>query len=144
MKTVKDILNTKGSKVWSVAPGTKVFEALKLMAKKNIGAVLVIENDELKGIFSERDYARKVALEGLSSHELNVEKIMSPKVLYVTPDMKIDECMALMIDKKIRHLPVFENNKLVGLISIGDVVKELLDQKDYMIDQLEQYITHRR
>jgi len=144
MKTVKDILNHKGTEVWSVTPETKVFDALKLMADKNIGAVLVIKTGELKGIFSERDYARKVALEGLSSRDLAVENIMSPKVLYAKPDMKVDECMALMIGKRIRHLPVYENDKLTGIISIGDVVKEMLDHKDYMIDQLEQYITHRR
>ena len=143
MNTVKDILNTKGSTVWSVTPETKVFDALKLMAEKNIGAILVIKDEEVKGIFSERDYARKVVLEGRSSHELVVENIMSTKVLYVTPDTMIDECMALMIEKRIRHLPVYENEKLIGLVSIGDVVKELLEHKDFMIDQLERYITNR-
>lgn len=141
MKTVKDILETKGHDVWSVAPETKVFDALKLMAEKNIGAILVIKDNELKGILSERDYARKVALEGLSSHELNVEKIMSTHILFVTTGTNIEDCMKLMSEKRIRHLPVYDNKKLVGLVSIGDVVKGLLEHKDFMIGQLEQYIT---
>lgn len=143
MNTVKDILAEKGNAVWSVSPETKVFDALKLMAEKNIGAVLVIRNNEIKGIFSERDYAREVILEGRSSHELEVEKIMSPRVLYVTSDTGIDECMVLLTEKRIRHLPVYDNEKLAGIISIGDVVKELLIHKDFMIDQLERYITNR-
>ena len=144
MNTVKDIINVKGTDVWSVAPQTKVFDALKLMAEKNIGAVLVSENDNVVGIFSERDYARKVALEGKSSKELTVHEIMSPRVLYVTTEKYVDECMAIMIEKKIRHLPVYENDKLKGIISIGDVVKALLDHKEFTIEQLEQYITSSR
>ena len=144
MNTVKDILQTKGSEVWSVTPETKVFDALKLMAEKNIGAVLVMDNDRIDGILSERDYARKVALEGKSSKELPVKQIMSPRVLFVTSNKSLDDCMALMIEKKIRHLPVYEDEKLKGLISIGDVVKALLDHKEFTIEQLEQYITNRR
>lgn len=144
MKTVKDILNKKGTQTYSVKTGTKVFDALQLMADKNIGAVLVINQEGVQGIFSERDYARKVILQGKSSHKLNVDSIMTSNVLYVTPEMKIDECMTLMIEKKIRHLPVLDNDKLTGLISIGDVVKELLDHKENMIGQLENYITHGR
>ncbi|MFA3783594.1 CBS domain-containing protein [Melioribacteraceae bacterium 4301-Me] len=140
MKTVKHILKTKGNAVWTVNPNTKVFDALKLMAEKNIGAVVVVENNQLKGILSERDYARKVALEGLSSHEISVEKIMSNRIFYVNPNTSVEECMALMTEKRIRHLPVLENEKLVGLISIGDVVKEMLDDKNFVISQLEQYI----
>jgi len=143
MITVRDILRNKKPGIFSVPVGSKVLDALKLMAEKNIGAVLVIEIDEVKGILSERDYARKVILQGHSSRELNVEKIMSSRVIYVTPDMKCEDCMALMIEKRIRHLPVYENDKLTGLISIGDVVKELIKHKDYMIDQLEKYITNR-
>ena len=141
MITVREIINRKGNAIWSVAPGTKVFDALKLMAEKNVGAVLVMEKNAIKGILSERDYARKVVLEGHSSRELNVEKIMSANVLYVTPDMKTEDCMTLMIEKRIRHLPVLEDENLVGLISI--VVKELLEHKDNMINQLERYITNR-
>jgi len=144
MNTVKDILQTKGSLVWSVTPETKVFDALKLMAEKNIGAVLVMENERIEGILSERDYARKVALEGKSSKELLVKEIMSPRVLFVTGEKSLDDCMALMIGKKIRHLPVYEDEKLKGLISIGDVVKALLEHKEFTIEQLEQYITNRR
>jgi CBS domain-containing protein len=144
MNTVKDILNEKGIEVWSVTPQSKVFDALKLMADKNIGAVLVAENENIVGILSERDYARKVALEGKSSKELPVQNIMSQRVLYITSDKNLDECMALMIEKKIRHLPVFENDKLRGIISIGDVVKAVLDHKKFTIEQLEQYITSSR
>ncbi|MBV6422050.1 MAG: Inosine-5'-monophosphate dehydrogenase [Ignavibacteriaceae bacterium] len=144
MNTVNDILQTKGSFVWSVAPDSKVYDALKLMAEKNIGAVLVMESGKVEGIFSERDYARKVVLEGKSSRELPVREIMSSRVLFVTGEESVDECMALMIEKKIRHLPVYEETKLKGLISIGDVVKALLDHKEFTIGQLEQYITNRR
>lgn|SRR5574338_803572 len=141
MNTISEILKKKGTEVWSVTPSTKVFEALQLMAEKNIGAVLVIDNEKLEGIFSERDYARKVVLEGHSSRELEVGKIMSSKVLFINPQVSVEDCMAVMIEKHIRHLPVFENEKLKGLISIGDVVKSLLDEKKYTIEQLEHYIT---
>lgn len=144
MNTVKDILNGKGNVVWSVTPQTKVFDALKLMAEKNIGAILVIDKDNVLGIFSERDYARKVTLEGKSSKEVSVQEIMSPRVLFVTSDKYVDDCMAIMNEKKIRHLPVYENGKLQGIISIGDVVKALIDHKEFTIEQLEQYITSRR
>lgn len=144
MNTVKDILNSKGNQVWSVVPQTKVFDALKLMAEKNIGAVLVIENEDVLGIFSERDYARKVTLVGKSSKEVSVHEIMSPRVLYITSDKYVDDCLAIMNEKKIRHLPVYENGKLLGIISIGDVVKALIDHKEFTIEQLEQYITSRR
>jgi len=144
MNTVNDILNMKGMEVWSVAPQAKVFDALRLMADKNIGAVLVTENENIVGILSERDYARKVALEGKSSKELQVQEIMSPRVLYITSDKNLDECMALMIEKKIRHLPVYESEKLKGIISIGDVVKAVLDHKSFTIEQLEKYITSSR
>jgi CBS domain-containing protein len=144
MNTVKDILQEKGTQVWSVTPDTTVFDALKLMAEKNIGAVLIMENNKIDGIFSERDYARKVVLEGKSSRELPVKEIMSSRVLFVTTDKNLDECMALMIEKKIRHLPVLEDDNLKGIISIGDVVKTVLDHKEFTIEQLEQYISNRR
>jgi CBS domain-containing protein len=114
------------------------------MAEKNVGVVLVIDKGKIEGIFSERDYARKVALEGKSSRELLIKEVMSPKVLFVTPDKSCEDCMALMIGKRIRHLPVLEEEKLKGIISIGDVVKAVLDHKENTIDQLEQYITNRR
>jgi CBS domain-containing protein len=141
METIKDILKKKGTEIWSVTPASKVYDALQLMAEKNIGAVLVIENEHLEGILSERDYARKVILQGQSSKEIEVREIMSSKVLFVTPQLSVEDCMALMIDKKMRHLPVFEDNKLIGIISIGDVVKSILADKKYQIEQLEQYIT---
>ena len=144
MNTVKDILNNKGNEIWSVTPQTKVFDALKLMAEKNIGAVLVADNENVVGIFSERDYARKVVIEGKSSKEVSVQEIMSTRVLYVTSDKFVEECMAIMINKKIRHLPVYENEKLIGIISIGDVMKALLDHKEFTIEQLVQYITRSR
>lgn len=144
MKSVQDILSQKGTEIWSVSPNVKVFDALKLMAEKNIGAVLVIDGKEIKGLLSERDYARKVALEGKSSRELLVKDIMSQKVLFVTPDKSSEDCMTLMIEKRIRHLPVLEEEELKGIISIGDVMKAVLDHKEHTIDQLEQYITNRR
>jgi CBS domain-containing protein len=110
------------------------------MAVKKIGALLVIENGNIVGIMSERDYARKVALEGKSSRDATVKEIMSDKVIYVDIDRLVEECMALMIDKRIRHLPVYENDKLTGLISIGDVVKAIIDEKEFVINQLVQYI----
>lgn len=141
MTSVREILKSKGDNVWSVTPDATVFDALDLMAKKEIGAVLVMDGGNLIGILSERDYARKVALEGRSSKDLAVTEIMSPKVIYVKPDMSTDECMALMIGKRVRHLPVMVDDKLLGIISIGDVVKAVIDDKDFVIDQLVHYIT---
>jgi CBS domain-containing protein len=114
------------------------------MAEKSIGAVLVIDNNTLKGIMSERDYARKIILEGKSSKEVLAGEIMSPRVIYIDIDTNIEECMALMINKRIRHIPVYENNNLAGIISIGDVVKALIDEKEVVINELENYITGRR
>jgi CBS domain-containing protein len=140
MKTVKEILENKGKEIWSLTPETTVFDALKLMADKKIGAVLVIKDDTVVGIMSERDYARKVALHGKSSVQLTVNEIMSDKVLYVENTQSVEECMALMINKRVRHLPVFDGSKLVGFISIGDVVKAIIDEKEFVIDQLVNYI----
>lgn len=140
MKTVKEILENKGKQIWSVTPEITVFDALKLMAEKEIGAVLVILNDSVVGILSERDYARKVALHGKSSIQMKVEEIMSANVIYIDISQSVEECMALMIHKRIRHLPVYEESKLAGFISIGDVVKALIDEKEFVIDQLVHYI----
>ena len=140
MKTVKEILENKGHQIWSVTPDTTVYAALKLLAEKGIGAVLVMSNETLVGIMSERDYARKVALQGKSSLTLKVSEIMSGNVMYIDISQTVEDCMALMINKRVRHLPVFEEGKLVGFISIGDVVKALIDEKEFMIDQLVHYI----
>lgn len=144
MQTVRTLMKNKNSEVISVTPDTSVYDALKLMSEKSIGAVLVLDNGELKGILSERDYARKVVLQGRSSKETLVQDIMTEKVLFVENTVHVEECMALMNAKKVRHLPVFENGKLVGVISIGDVLKAILNQKDFVINQLEQYITGNR
>lgn len=140
MKTVREILLQKGYDIYSVSPDDTIYNALKIMAKKRIGALLVIDKGEVTGIMSERDYARKVALEGKSSKDATVKEIMSGKVIYVDIDRLVEECMALMIEKRIRHLPVYENTRLTGIISIGDVVKAIIDEKEFVISQLVQYI----
>lgn len=143
MKSIRDILRSKGAQVWSVAPKTTIFDSLRLMAEKEIGAVLVLEEGRLVGIFSERDYARKVVLKGKSSKETAVADVMTPRVVCVSPERTLDECMAIMTEKRIRHLPVCEGNRLVGLVSIGDVVKGVISDQQFMIDQLEHYILGR-
>ena len=141
MKTVREILINKGNQIWTVLPDTTVYKALIIMADKSIGALLVVDKlGNPVGVLSERDYARKVILVGKSSKETMVKEIMSSRVIYITPDRSPEECMALMISKRIRHLPVLDNGKLAGFISIGDVVKAVLDEKEFMIDQLVQYI----
>jgi CBS domain-containing protein len=140
MKTVKQLLQGKTKALCTVSPGTPVFEALKQMAEKDIGALLVVENGRLAGILSERDYARKVILHGKSSHDTPVREIMTERVVYVQPKNTVEECMALMTDKRIRHLPVLENDKLIGVLSIGDLVKETISEQQFMIKQLESYI----
>jgi CBS domain-containing protein len=141
MKTVSEILKLKGSEVFTISPDDTVFDALKIMADKQIGALLAVDNGEVAGIMSERDYARKVILHGKLSKDTLVREIMSSKVLYVTKEQSTEDCMALMINKRIRHLPVYENERLIGLISIGDVVKAVIDEKEFIIDQLVNYIT---
>jgi CBS domain-containing protein len=144
MKIVRDILVKKGDSVWFVRPEDTIYHALKVMADKNIGAVLVIGRDWLQGIFSERDYARKVVLEGKSSRDTQVCDAMTRKVAFVTPEQTIEECMALMTDLRIRHLPVIQEEKVVGVISIGDVVGAKISEQEFIIDQLENYITGNR
>jgi CBS domain-containing protein len=139
--TVRQLLNRKGPEIWSTHPEETVFEALKLMAQKGIGALLVMDGMRLVGIFSERDYARKVILKGKSSHKTPVHEIMTAKVVFVHPEQSMTECMALMTDKRIRHLPVMEDDQVVGVISIGDVVKEIIVEQGFLIEQLENYIT---
>jgi len=144
VKTVREMLLKKGNKIHLISPNQKIFEALQLMADKDVGALLVLDGESLVGIISERDYARKVALEGKSSKESLVSEIMSSKIIYVKVDRTTEECMALMINKKVRHLPVYEEGKLVGVISIGDVVNAIIDEKEFEIDQLVRYITGSR
>lgn len=141
MEFVRQLLQHKDPDVWSVTPDTRVYNALKLMAEKNIGALLVMDTGQLVGIFSERDYARKVILKGKSSKNIPVTEIMSERVVAIRPNQTVDECMALMTDKRIRHLPVVERNKVVGVISIGDVVSAVISDKEFEIKQLENYIT---
>jgi CBS domain-containing protein len=140
---VGHILQTKGSEIWSVHSKTPVREALNLMADKRVGALLVLDEGELVGIFSERDYARKVVLMGRSATDTPVGELMTTKVFFVQPSNSIDECMALMTERRIRHLPVYENDALVGVISIGDVVKAIISDREQLIEQLVNYIEGR-
>ncbi len=138
--TVQQALESKPRELLTIAPQATVYEALALMAQKDVGALMVMEGDRLVGIFTERDYARKIILFGKSSKETRVSEIMTPKVVCVNPRNTIDECMALMTGKRVRHLPVLADNQVVGIISIGDVVKEMLSEQKFIIEQLEQYI----
>ena len=140
MKTVQQLLESKRHSLISVVPSATVLEALQVMAEKEIGAVIVIDDGHLVGIFSERDYARKVVLQGKASKDTPVREIMTDKVVCVRPEQTIEDCMGLMTDKRIRHLPVLEHKKVIGVISIGDVVKEMLSEKEFVIKQLESYI----
>ena len=141
MKKVKDILETKGYDVWSIEPDALVYDAMKLMADKGIGALLVMEGARLVGIISERDYARKIILQGRSSHSTNVREIMTSRVVYTELAQNIEECMALMTEKRIRHLPVVEGGQVCGVISIGDLVKAIIAEQKFIIEQLERYIS---
>lgn len=140
MTTIDIILAHKGNQVWSIESSAQVFEALKMMAEKNVGALLVLEDQKIVGILSERDYARKVILEGKSSKTTPVSEIMTSKVLYISPNQSVEECMVIMTTKNIRHLPVLENDELVGIVSIGDVVNEIILEEKFRVNQLENYI----
>lgn len=141
MKTVAHILAGKGSEIYAVAPSDTVYVALELMAEKGTGAVLVMEGSQLVGILSERDYARKVILMDRSSRDTPVADIMTPRVSVVPPDRSVEECMALMTDQHIRHLPVVDGDEVVGVVSIGDIVKAAISEREFMIEQLERYIS---
>jgi CBS domain-containing protein len=141
MITVNQLLLGKGNAVWSISPDETVYEALKLLAEKDVGALLVIENEQLAGIISERDYARKVILKGKTSMETPVREIMTSKVVTVRSDQTIEDCMALMTEKHIRHLPVLEGDRVAGVVSIGDIVKAIISQQEFVIEQLENYIS---
>jgi CBS domain-containing protein len=140
MKFVTEILKTKGRDAWTVSPDSTVYDALQMMADKNVGALMVLENDEVVGVFSERDYARKIILKGKASKDTLVREIMSTELVWVRPDQTIEVCMNLMTGKRIRHLAVLEEGRLVGVISIGDVVKAIISEQEFTIQQLEYYI----
>ena len=141
MITIKQLLNNKDNQIWSVEPKTSIFEALKIMSDKEIGALLVLEEKKLVGIFSERDYARKVILKGKSSKNTQVGKLMSKKVLYIDLEKTINDCMVIMTNKHVRHLPVIENDKVIGMVTIGDLVNQIISEQENTIQQLENYIT---
>lgn len=141
MKTVRDVLKVKGQHIWSIGVEETVFEALRLMAEREIGALVVMDGARLAGIISERDYARKIVLLGRTSPNTLVKEIMTSHVAYTHLEQSIEECMAIMTDKRIRHLPVIEQGRLVGIISIGDLVKSIIADQKFIIEQLERYIT---
>lgn len=140
-KTVGQLLDAKGKEVWSIGPDATVYEALQLLAERNVGALVVVEDDRVCGIMSERDYARKIILVDRDSRSTRVSEIMTSKVRTVTREESVAECMASMTEHHIRHLPVVEGEQLVGLISVGDVVKAVMAEQAFLIQQLEQYIT---
>ena len=137
---ISALLHHKSAALWSVAPEATVFEAIKLMAEKNIGSLLVMSGDRLVGLFTERDYTRKVALHGKTSKATKVQEILSNKVISATPDHTVEECMKLMTENRVRHLPVLENGKVTGIVSIGDLVNWTISAQDAAIDQMQQYI----
>jgi CBS domain-containing protein len=144
MRSVKDILQEKGAQVYSISPEAKVYQALQMMADKNVGALMVMEGDMVAGLISERDYARKIVLKGKFSKDVPVREIMTADIIRISPDEDVEQCMELMTDKRIRHLPVFKNDRLVGIISIGDIVKAIIEHKEEIIEQLEAYIKGKR
>tara|TARA_B110001454_G_scaffold154591_1_gene143896 strand:- start:1169 stop:1603 length:435 start_codon:yes stop_codon:yes gene_type:complete len=141
MTTIAQLLKTKGDQIWSVEPKATIFEALEIMSEKEIGALLVMEDGKLTGIFSERDYARKVILKGKSSKETQVGELMTKKVFYIDSQKTINDCMAMMTAKRIRHVPVIEDNQVMGIVTIGDVVNQIISEQEVTINHLENYIT---
>jgi CBS domain-containing protein len=142
MTTVRQILEKKGNHVWTITPDHSVYDALRLMGEKEIGALAVVEGERVVGVISERDYARKVVLKGKTSRETQVREIMTSPVLYVGPEQSVAECMEIMTEQRVRHLPVLENGVLAGIISQGDLVKSIIDEQQFIIGQLENYIVH--
>jgi CBS domain-containing protein len=141
MNTIGQLLESKGKDIWTIAPNATVFEALRIMAKRNVGALLVIDKDNLVGIFSERDYARKVILEGKSSKDTAVGELMTKDVYYIDPKNTLQESMAVMTARHIRHMPVFDRDQLVGMVTLGDVVKQIIADQEFTIRELEKYIS---
>lgn len=144
MKNVKQLLTSKNDNVWSVGPTTSITDACKLMAEQKIGALVVVENNKVVGIVSERDFVHKVLSKQISIYELTVGDVMTPSIVSIHPEYSVEECMVLMTENHLRHLPVLDNEHVVGVISIRDVVKEVVEEKEFMIGQLENYITERR
>ncbi len=140
MKTVRQLLSEKGRQVWSIQPTDSVYDAIKMMADREIGALVVVDNGQMVGIISERDYARKVILVGKMSRETAVGDIMTTDVVRGKIDLPVDQGLALMTEKRIRHLPIFDENNLVGVVSIGDLVKAIIEEQKFVIEQLEHYI----
>lgn len=143
MKFVKDVLNEKGHDIWSIGPDASVFEAIEMMAQKEVGALLVLDAGKLIGIISERDYTRKVILKGKSSREIKIRTIMTSPVICADTEQDVKECMALMTSKKIRHLPVLENNQLTGMVSLGDLVQSIIAEQNSQIKDFESYFRYR-
>ena len=141
MATIKQLLDNKGHNVLSVEPADTVYDAIKMMAANSVGSLVVLEEEKLVGIITERHYARNVILKGRSSQETTVGQIMSTRVVCARPEQTVEECMAVMTDKAVRHLPVLENKELVGLVSIGDLVKSIISDQKFIIEQLEHYIS---
>jgi IMP dehydrogenase len=141
MEMIKELLKVKGHNIWTVEPDDSVYDAIKLMADKEVGALMVMEGRKLVGVISERDYARKVILKERSSRGTKVKEIMTTRVVYAQPEQNVNECMVLMSEKHIRHLPIMEEEKLLGVITIGDLVKSIIAQQQLTIEQLEQYIS---
>ena len=141
MRTIEQLLQAKGSDIWSISPQATAYNALQIMAEKNVGALLVIEKEKLLGIFSERDYARKVILKEKSSKNTSVGDLMTREVIYISADSTLEESMALMTAKHIRHLPVLKNNELIGIVTLGDVVRQIISDQKFAIRELEKYIT---
>ena len=141
MKTIKQLLGEKGSDVWSIGPQETVFQAIKEMAEKEIGALVVLDDGKLVGIISERDYARKVILKDKASRDTTIDEIMTAPVVCGRLDQTVDECMALITDKRVRHLPIIDQDQVIGVISIGDLVKSIIAEQQFVIEQLEHYIS---
>jgi CBS domain-containing protein len=141
MNKVRQILKNKGSQVWTISKDATVLDALKLLAEKGIGSLVVMDGEKVVGIFSERDHARKGVLIGKLPEVTKIAEVMTRDLITVNPDQSVNECMALMTDRHIRHLPVFEGDQLVGLVSIGDIVKDMIEELEFMVNQLEKYIT---
>jgi CBS domain-containing protein len=140
VRNVRDILREKGAAVYSISPDATVYDALKLMAEKNVGALVVFDQDRIVGMISERDYARKIVLRNKFSRETKVKEIMTAEIIIVTPAVDLEQCMRLMTERRLRHLPVVEKDRMVGIISIGDIVKGIIEHQEFIIGQLESYI----